>query len=96
MKCRLLRRRRAHLRASTQAPRLPLNYAPKSRARLTPADWRDWRARQKDARALETANLSFCVGRLSLRAEARLAYIPGGPVWANNGHSSSLEARPVS
>ena len=60
MKCRLFRRRRAHLRVLVQAPGLPLNCVPKSRARLTPNGWRDWRARQKDARALESANLSFC------------------------------------
>jgi hypothetical protein len=41
-------------------PRLPLNYAPRSRARPIPTGWREWRVRPKDARALETANLCFC------------------------------------
>jgi hypothetical protein len=40
-------------------PQSLLNCAPRSRARLIPSDWRDWRARLKDARVV-TANLSFC------------------------------------
>ena len=65
MKCRLLRRRllrrrRAHLRASTPGAAIAAQLRAQILCSTDPADWRDWRAKQKDARAIETANLSFC------------------------------------
>ena len=52
MKCRLLRRRRAHLRVPTPGAAA---IAAQLRAQI-PNGWRDWRARLKAA--LGTANLS--------------------------------------
>ena len=56
MKCRLLRRRQAHLRVPTPGAAA---IAAQLRAQIPCSNgWKDWRARLKAAPA--TANLSFC------------------------------------
>jgi hypothetical protein len=58
MKCRLLRRRQAHLRVPTPGAAA---IAAQLRAQIPCSNgWKDWRARLKATRVPETANLSFC------------------------------------